>query len=471
MIHYIIQVLACQVIFLCLYDVFLKRETFFNWNRVFLLATALLSVVLPFIKVAVFKEVISKEFVLNLPPLLSQTPNTIFLQEVVITGSSTSHSSLGYLLLVLIIGSVLSAAFFCLRLFKIIKLIHQNPKHKQDAVYVVNVLNSSVAFSFFNYIFLGENLKGTHREQIIAHELVHVNQKHTWDLLLFEILRIVFWFNPFVYTYQRRMVDLHEFIADSKAVKDNKKQYCATLLAQIFDTDQVSFVNPFFKQSVIKKRIIMLQKTKSKQVQLVKYGLVIPMVFGMLLYASCSTDTTQPNLITEATEKVSIQEQIDMLKNAIEAEGELTETHKEALQSLLKNTTVRAVEEITETEGADFAEMPVNLVDKAPTFVGCETLSKEDQKPCMAQKLTAFVTNNFNKDLMSNLNITGVAQVRVFFKINADGKVSGIKARAPHPELEAEAKRVISLLPDFIPGQHQNKPVTVPYFLPIKLQN
>src|SRR5690606_31204692 len=137
---------------------------------------------------------------------------------------------------------------------------------------LVQVLQSSTAFSFFNYIFLGENIKPSEKATILNHEMVHVKHKHSLDLVVFELLRIVFWFNPLIYMYQNRIASLHEFIADAEAVKQNDKtEYYQNLLSQAFDTENVSFINPFFKKSLIKKRILMLSKSKSKQVHLLKY--------------------------------------------------------------------------------------------------------------------------------------------------------------------------------------------------------
>ncbi|WP_417213120.1 M56 family metallopeptidase [Bizionia sp.] len=613
MIHYIIQVIAFQLFFLLIYDVFLKKETFFNWNRAYLLLTAVLSILLPFVKVVGFKEAVPNDFVVSLPYILSQTTNTIFLEEVVISGSNTSHSFLWYFSLVLVIGSALAVSFFSMRLFKIVKLIYQNPKQREGAICFVRMLKSTLAFSFFNYVFLGENIKDTDRQQIVKHELVHVKQKHTWDLLFFEMLRIVFWFNPFVYMYQNRMADLHEFIADSQAVKHNKKQYYENLLAQIFDTNQVSFINPFFKQSLIKKRIIMLQKTKSKQVQLIKYALLIPMVLGMLVYSSCSDETSNAteqntdvskygytlelgknglvdvpadkheayetflknnpayvswaqinkqnteitysvhskdeqvplgltkvgvespdgksyvmyislpsskatvsllkeklNVIIEqivlqdglnaegkegielllqmnglssksvnqdlisdvqdyinASDKNVMHQHISDLFQIIQEKGNLSEEEEIAMKDFF----VFLSQEDLDVSSANNMDVPFASVDQVPVFPGCENgTSNEENKLCMSKKLNTFVAKNFNTELAKSLNLTGVVQIRAFFKINELGEIVNIKARAPHPELEVEVKRVLNMLPDLIPGEHQGEKVTVPYYLPIKFK-
>src|SRR5690606_23822223 len=194
---------------------------------------------------------------------------------------------------------------FVFKLIKVVRLLLENPKTKWGDLLIVNVLKSNMAFSFFSYVFLGEHLNEKEKATILAHETVHVREKHTFDLLFFEMLRILFWFNPFVYMYQNRIMTLHEFIADQHAIKQHDKtQYYQNLLAQVFATQKISFINPFFKQSLIKKRIVMLQKSKSKQIHLLKYALLLPIVVGMLIYTSCDNDNREGEVI-EVTEEQS----------------------------------------------------------------------------------------------------------------------------------------------------------------------
>src|SRR5690606_8257923 len=100
----------------------------------------------------------------------------------------------------------------------------------------------------------------------------------------------------FIYMYQNRISVVHEFLADAEADKHNKAQYYQNLLSQVFNAKQVEFINPFFKESLINKRIVMLQKSKSKQVQLIRYALLIPMVLRILLDSSCSNENNANNL-------------------------------------------------------------------------------------------------------------------------------------------------------------------------------
>src|SRR5690606_1094069 len=140
------------------------------------------------------------------------------------------------------------------------------------------------------------------------HELVHINHRHSWDLVFFELLRIIFWFNPLIYIYQSRIAELHEFIADKHTVKTNKKEHYQHLLEEVFKTENISFINQFFNHSLIKKRIVMLQKSKTKKVWQLKYLSLVPLLIGMLIYTSCEKEsvTNNPEVVETANEPASI---------------------------------------------------------------------------------------------------------------------------------------------------------------------
>ena len=335
MLYSILQIIAFQALFLLVYDLFLKRETFFNCNRAYLIITSVLALVLPFLKFPKLKTIATKDVVIHLPEVFigTKSPTVYDIQIAEQAGIVLEQPSLPIWQIVAIMGIAIASLIFLIKITKLYWLKHRNPKRWQGNVLIVKLLKSSAAFSFFNTIFLGEKIPKTETPTIFQHELVHIKEYHTLDLLFFELLRIVFWFNPLVYIYQNRIKELHEFIADAKAVKQSgKAEYYTSLLNQVLDVNQVSFTNTFFKQSLIKKRIVMLQKSKSRQLNLIKYALLIPMVFGMLIYSSTEV---------RAQEKVGIKENV--------ADQELTE--KELLEKYSK--------EILEMEqnGATFFEI------------------------------------------------------------------------------------------------------------------
>ena len=289
MLHYILQTVAFQVFFLIIYDVFLKNETFFNWNRAYLIGTAFLSLTLPFLKFESIKAIVPEPMIIRLPEVIIGEVSPIVMDDaLMVQTEQISEQALNFSwTYVWIMGMILTALILAYKISKIMRMLHENPKRWQGDALIVFLLNSSAAFSFFQYIFLGNKIQADKRDHIIQHEMVHVKEKHSLDLLAFEILRIVFWFNPLIYMYQNRLSILHEFIADAKAVKyKGKSEYYQSLLSEVFETQQISFINPFFHQSLIKKRILMLSKSKSKQIHLIKYALLAPVVMVMLMYTS-----------------------------------------------------------------------------------------------------------------------------------------------------------------------------------------
>ena len=519
MAHYIIQTIAFQVFFLLVYDLFLKKETFFNWNRIYLLSTVILSLALPFIKIDQFRDVVPPDYMVSLPEIilgqLASDANTgVVLDAVVLNANSWSVWEV-----IFYTGLGIALLLFMWKLVKIIMLILKNPKKPVGSVILVELINSGAAFSFFHYIFLGEHIKPEDKETILKHELIHTKEKHTLDLLFFEVLRILFWFNPLVYMYQRRMAMLHEFIADANALKyQDKETYYQNLLAQVFETKNISFINTFFNQSSIKKRIVMLSKSKSKQIHLFKYSLLIPLVFGMLMYTSA-----------EAQEEVNQKEAIDLkqfsytLKKGEELVGEKKKIHKKYEAFLIDNPNYVSWAQVNEEDNSISysvhsinEEIPGNLsksgvnfgdgrsyvmyinwpetsnenrqgnsdsklipldetgidlsiakIDQTPLFPGCEGLPVEEQKQCTTESIVKHIIKNFNTEVGIKLGMTGKQRINVIFKVAKNGNIIGVRSRAAHPDLEAEAVRVVKTLPTMIPGRHQGKTVTVPYTLPI----
>ncbi|MFS4483680.1 M56 family metallopeptidase [Hyunsoonleella sp. 2307UL5-6] len=523
MFHYIIQTIAFQLLFLIIYDLFLKRETFFNWNRTYLLLTPMLSFIIPLVKISLFRKVIPEDYVINLPEVFIGDAAPVAIPVTDLSPVMVEASNVSWWNVLFFTGMAVVAVVFAFKVVVLVKLILKNPKLNKDKFIIVRLLNSASAFSFFNYIFLGEEIQTKEKEVILKHELVHVNQKHSLDLLFFEGLKIVFWFNPLIYIYQRNVQILHEFIADAEAFKyNNKTQYYQNLLSQVFETKSMSFINPFFKQSLIKKRITMLQKSKSKQVKLLKYALLFPLVFGMLIYTSCEKEPSIENL-NEYAFSQNLQEK-DMNKTQLE---DFKNKHVKFIEFLMSNPdyvgwvdftntpktksfsihglkekvperfTSKYTEKMNDGEivklrfnfeiagkrievdaNEEFKKKKVSLdiskdvpfthVDSAPVFPECKDLSTiSERKKCTSDSITQFVKREFNTKIIREYNLSGRQRMHAIFKIDTDGNIIGVRARASHQKLEEETVRVINTLPRFNPGKQKGKEVTVTYSLPI----
>lgn len=158
-------------------------------------------------------------------------------------------------------------------------------------------------------------------------------------------------------------------------------------------------------------------------------------------------------------------------------EIEIVEDEKEIEETVIESTETDQEEEIVEVEEIEVEEVeedievPFSVIENVPIFPGCEKKKGNNaKKQCMSDKISKFVNKKFNTDLAGDLGLTGRQRINVIFKIDKTGNIVGIQARAPHPGLEKEAKRVIGLLPKMKPGKQRGKAVTVPYSLPILFQ-
>ncbi len=411
MIRYLLEVLVIQGVFLLTYDLFLKKETFFQWNRGYLMAAFLLSLILPRIKIEALKTEISPENLLYHTPFVSQ-PDTI--------GMSAMETPLFWEVFsiyhwIFLLGATVMTFWFLAKLYRILRLRQKGIVTHYPHFTKVMVQKSGIVFSFFKMVFLGDTIAKEKQPQILAHELVHIKQWHSLDLLFFELMRILFWFNPLTYVYQSRMAELHEFIADAQVAKKNRKKQYQLLLSETFQTHRTSFINPFYKKSQLNKRIAMLTKQKSKKVYRLKYGLFLPLALGMLAYTSCEQSSKE--------------------------EGQAV-TIKAGLES----------------------EVAFGIIEQVPIFPGCEGAA--DTKACFMENIQEHIRKHFNyPQEAKDQGIQG--RVSVMFTIDNKGNVVDIRKRGPHPLLEEEVERIIQRLPKMQPGEHKGESVNVPFSIPV----
>ena len=420
MINYIIQVMLFQLLFLIVYDFVLSKETFFTKNRWYLLMSAIMSFCIPFIQIPSFQKVVSNGVRILLPEIVLSPQNMIEKTEI--------YQNFNGGLIIFWLGFLFFLVLFSFKVYKLTSLIIKNSIEKKDSYTLITLPNSKKAFSFFNYIFLGADINELEKEKIISHELIHCKQKHSLDLLFFESLKILMWFNPLLYIYQKRIATVHEYISDAIILKSaDKKLYMNTLVNQLFDVENISFVNQFYKHSQLKKRIMMITKEKSNKMKQIKYLLLVPILASMLFYTACSN--TENNVLEKRT----------ITKHQIQTKNEIIE--KEVI--------------------------PFAMIDKVPTFPGCP----ENDKSCFNKKMQQHFQKEFDVNLTDSLKLSpGKKRIIMLFKINKEGAIVGIKTKAPHPALQEEAVRIIKLLPIMKPGELNGKKVTVKYALPMRIE-
>ena len=154
----------------------------------------------------------------------------------------------------------------------------------------------------------------------------------------------------------------------------------------------------------------------------------------------------------------------------IEDEEDIEETIIKSSETDQEDEIVE-IEEIEEAEDEEIADVPFAVIENVPVYPGCEKAGNNTaKKKCMSDKIRKFVQKKFDKDLAGELGLSGKQRISVQFKIDKNGNVVDVIARAPHPKLEQEAIRVVKSLPTMIPGRQRGKPVGVLYSLPILFQ-
>lgn len=216
----------------------------------------------------------------------------------------------------------------------------------------------------------------------------------------------------------------------------------------------------------------MLQKSKSKKTAQLKYLLLLPAICGMLIYTSCSNDPRAEEKQNIQQSDSEVMKKINELAQAIMKKGTMTPEEEKALKLLTTEAqpgdkVYTSVQEyLDETKDEDDMSVAFAAIEKVPTYPGCSG-DNEALKKCFTEHISGFVGENFNTKLGKELGLLGRQRIIVKFKIDKSGNIVDVRARAPRPELEAEAVRVIEKLPQMQPGEQKGQKVGVLYSLPI----
>ncbi len=279
LLFYLLQVFISSGLLYGYYHFILRNKRFHHYNRFYLLAATVMSLVIPFLNIPLYFTESEKE------SLVIQTLSSISFQgkgsglsPVVPVTEGSSWFSLQniFYLLYAIIGTLLFSRIL-FSLVKIWRIKRSNPVKKLDAVYFVNTDEPSAPFSFFRWLFWNKRieLNSGKGEQLFRHELFHIEQKHSRDIIYMELLTVVFWINPFFHLIKKEIRAIHEFLADRFAIGENKKwEYAELLLMQAFQTNQ-QLVNPFFN-TYIKRRIAMITNSTKPSYQYLRKLMVLP---------------------------------------------------------------------------------------------------------------------------------------------------------------------------------------------------
>lgn len=275
--------IACSAILYMYYWLFLRNKRFHYYNRFYLLAATGISIVIPFIKIPVFIEsnTTTAQLVNRSIEIISVSRWEDEFSDDSAAGSFASWLTFQNTLMIVYGLIVLVFLYLLCRSLLYIRNLSKKYSYQYiNALKFYSTTEPGTPFSFFRSIFWNSNLNLDSKEgqQIFRHELFHVKQRHSADILFIEIVSIAFWINPVFHLIKKEIKAIHEFLADQHALSDtNEEDYAELLILQSINIKKSSISNYFF-QNHIKRRIAMITQFKNK-----KYGywtrvLVLPLL-------------------------------------------------------------------------------------------------------------------------------------------------------------------------------------------------
>lgn len=404
------------IAFYAIYHLLFSGETYFRFNRFYLLASILLAVVLPLLTFAPATYD-------NSGPLY-----TVLLDAATISDTAIDKAVVdkpGIIQIAAFVYMAVAGLMF-LRLIghlgKLFQIIRGNGITTYQNMKFVFTKENIAPFSFFNLIFMHrESKNGPGINGIIEHEKKHVMEWHWLDILLVELLVIFQWFNPVVWQYRKSLKLVHEYLADESVLRQgiNSIDYQNLLLTQSTGL-QVSRVTNNFNHSLIKNRIIMMTKTKSGWIAKIKVLVALPA--AMLLAIVLTIAMNEP------------------------AAAQLTKEQNPAEESQILETPKVLVDE----------DEFFTVVDEMPRYPGGDEA-----------RMKFLIENIKYPEAARKAGKQG--NVFVQFIVEADGKITNASVlRGFDAECDAVALRAIQAMPDWIPGKHEGKNVRVQFVMPVK---
>ena len=278
--YYLLEANLYLVLFYGFYKITLQKDTFFKLNRFYLITSSVLALVFPFIQLGFLKKpiLILNDLIVQPSASEPQYSDILPLQEVKQDFLTADH--IVFAIYILVAFSLLIKMILTIK--NIVKIKNQPSITLENGVELIELKNSKMAFSFFNSIFLDPHLPDRHT--IIKHELAHINQKHSFDVLFFEILQIVNWFNPILHSLKKDVKLIHEYLADEETTKAEIERYpyAMFLIQNSVGFQNFKLTNQIFSSSILKKRITMLNQKKSANWARLKMLILLPLIAGVL---------------------------------------------------------------------------------------------------------------------------------------------------------------------------------------------
>ena len=442
---YILKSSVCLVLFYLFFRLLLSKETFHRFNRMALLGVLFFSLLIPCIEVTTRHQVEVQQAVLSIEQLLLMAELEATPANVGAVQETPTISWVQIVLLVYLAGILFLVCRNIYSLICLFRLVHSGKHEKLEKGVTLVVHNQEIApFSWMKYIVISRKDLEENGREILIHEMAHIHHRHLVDLLVADICIFFQWFNPGAWLLKQELQNIHEYEADETVINEgvNAKEYQLLLIKKAVGTRLYSMANSF-NHSKLKKRITMMLKEKSNPWARLKYLYVLP------LAAIAVTAFARPE-ISEKMEEISAVKVNDLAE--IVQEKVLQDTVKVSKDEKKDDLVVSGVKSKEEEEIVIF-----EVVEQMPEYPGgMSALQKY-----LSEKIAG-----------SPMKGKAGGRVMVGFTVAETGKIKDVRVlQSDEASLNQEAERIVSEMPDWIPGKQRGRPVPVKYTVPIRFGN
>ena len=464
---YFFKVNLAIAIFCLVYITFYRKDTFFSIRRYLLQSILLLSVIYPFVDFSFWMVGSSTmmDIALSYKNMLPEI--VVYSLEAGASGSGVSTMApyllFNYSLWLYIVVTCFLLLRLLFRAMQIIWLRLHCDSIIIEGIRVNRLDTQTTPFSFFSWVFINP---GMHNEkelhEVLSHEMVHVRQRHSIDVLVAEFMCAFCWINPLIWILKKEIQKNLEFLVDNCVINQSEidiKSYQYHLLKLAYHPSKMMLANQF-NISPLKERLMMINVKKSPKIRLIAYALILPLALLFLVV----------NNISAVADRMIHHDRVKNVVSGIIMSKEMKEpVPMENVDEVMVVGTKRlfiSEESLPEKESEEQSwnndvgqeDVVFVAVEKMPEFPGGD------------QALLQYISENVNYPFVAAQNgIQG--RVSCVFTVNVDGSVGNVQVvRNLDPLLDKEAVRVLSSLPKFVPGEQRGKKVAVKYSVPVRFQ-
>ena len=450
---YSLKVALCLTAFYLVYKLLLSRETFFGFNRAVLLGIIGVSLLLPSVRFTVESapEPVGGFVIVE----------DIVMQAVAADAPAFSLTAASVCFAIYIVGVAFFAGREAWSLLCLRRMLRGGRVVSSDGGVKTVVVKGDVSpFSWIGNIVISEKDYRDNPEYILLHERAHIAGRHSWDILLCDVLIVFQWFNPAAWLLKAELQSVHEYEADSRVLSSgvNAADYQLLLIRKAVGDKLFSMANNL-NQSSLKKRITMMLKRKSNPWSRARMLVAVPVAAVAVVAFATPKAESLSNVIESESEAL-----VSKVMPAVKAQAD----GAEMVATEMAATDAASVK--AEAEAQPAADAPEAIVPGDDDKV-YDIVEQQPEFPGGPSAMAKWLGDNIKYPVeAAKKGIEG--RVIVQFVVGSDGTVSdAVVRRSVDPLLDAEALRVINAMPAWTPGKQDGKPVAVRYTIPVTFRS